>query len=99
METFQTSNEYSPQGPWAFVKKSLTPTCSREDAEFILSWVAFAVAGAWSLKSRWLDLMAYSNGSSMLAQDWGTHRSDRRRPGPSISNTASTGASVRPMAP
>lgn len=75
METFQTSNEYSPQGPWAFVKKSLTPTCSREDAEFILSWVAFAVAGAWSLKSRWLDLMAYSNGSSMLAQDWGTRLS------------------------
>ena len=72
MEIFQTSNEYSPRGPWAFVKKSLMPTCSREDGEFILSWVAFALASAWSLKSRWLDLMAYSNGSSLLGQDWGT---------------------------
>ncbi len=75
METFQTSNEYSPQGPWAFIKKSLKPNCSREDGEFILSWVALAIAGAWSLKSRWLDLMSYSNGSSMLAQDWGTRLS------------------------
>jgi hypothetical protein len=75
METFQTSNEYSPQGPWAFIKKSLIPIRSREDAEFILSWVALTLAGAWSLKSRWLDLMTYSNGSSMLAQDWGTRLS------------------------